>query len=300
MNKLELLRLFCSAAEVSNFKEAARLQAVSPQTVTRAVQQLEQLTGELLFHRNTRQVRLTQFGEQLAEQGRQQLEQLDKLLRPISQPKEQASGVVRLTAPHAFREVLLPLLSEFCCQYPEIRLDLRFADQHSALVDEQIDLGLRIGVLRDQSFVAAEVGVMSLLLVASPAYLAAQGQPDSQAALAQHRFTGLLDEATGRPWLFYTEQDKVWQPPAIHWLANDAFSELHGCLAGIGISQQPYFLLAPYLADGRLVRLLPELEPAPWPVSLYRPQRGPVPLRIRLLFDFLRSRLSAHPMLRPA
>lgn len=293
MNKLELLRLFCTAAELGNFKETARLLAVSPQAVTRAVQQLEHLTGEVLFHRNTRQVKLTDFGSDLLQQARPQLEALNALLRPARQQAEHASGLIRLTAPSAFRTVLMPLLLQFSQRYPAIRLDLRFSDQHSAVVAEQIDLGLRIGSIRDLSFVAVPVGQMPMYLVASPAYLARAGTPGGLDDLAAHHFTGMLDQASNRPWPFYFAGVGQWQPAQIQLLANDAFAEREAALAGVGISQLPLFLLADALAAGQLVRLLPELEPAPWPISLYRPQRGPVALRIRLLFDFLQRQLTA-------
>jgi len=297
MNKLELLRIFCTAAELGNFKDTARLLAVSPQAVTRAVQQLEQLTGEVLFHRNTRQVKLTTFGAELLQQARPQLEALNALLRPTRQQAEHASGLVRLTAPSAFRSVLMPLLLEFQQRYPLIRLDIRLSDQHSAVVTEQIDLGLRIGSIRDLSFVAVPVGQMPMYLVASPTYLAQAGVPQTLEDLASHRFTGMLDQASNRPWPFYFAGSGQWQPPQLQLLANDAFAEFTAVLAGVGISQLPLFMLADALATGQLVRLLPQLEPSPWPISLYRPQRGPVPLRVRLLFDFLQRQLRAMPLL---
>lgn len=290
LNKLELLRIFCSAAELGNFKACAVKLALSPQAVTRAVQQLEQLTGEVLFHRNTRQVRLTQFGDQLYQDGRLQLAQLDDLFSPRLATQD-AQGLVRLAAPAAFRPVLSPLLLEFAALHPQIRLDVRLSDQHSDVVDEQIDLGIRAGLLRDQSFVAVQVSEVALYLVASPAYLAVHGMPLDLSALSNQQQVSLLDEGTGRPWAWFFRDGEIYQPRQVRLLVNDAQQELAAVAAGLGLGQIADFLAKPLLARGELERLLPELEPTPWPLSLYRPQRGPVPARVRLLFDFLREGL---------
>ena len=290
LNKLELLRIFCSAAELGNFKACAVKLALSPQAVTRAVQQLEQLTGEVLFHRNTRQVRLTQFGSQLYQDGRMQLIQLDQLFSPRLATQD-AQGLVRLAAPAAFRPVLSPLLLKFAALHPQIRLDVRLSDQHSDVVDEQIDLGIRAGLLRDQSFVALQVSEVALYLVASPSYLTAYGPPSDLTALNQHQQVSLLDAGTGRPWAWFFRDGEIYQPRQVRLLVNDAQQELAAVAAGLGIGQIADFLAKPLLANGKLVRLLPAQEPTPWPLSLYRPQRGPVPARVRLLFDFLRDEL---------
>ncbi len=290
LNKLEWLRIFCSAAELGNFKACAVKLALSPQAVTRAVQQLEQLTGEVLFHRNTRQVRLTQFGQQLYQDGRLQLAQLDELFSPRLATQD-AQGLVRLAAPAALRPVLTPLVLEFAALHPQIQLDVRLSDQHSDVVDEQIDLGIRAGLLRDQSFVALQISQVALYLVASPAYLAVHGAPSDLASLNNHQQVGLLDAGTGRPWAWFFRDGEIYQPRQVRLLVNDAEQELAAVVASLGIGQIADFLAKPLLARGELVRLLPEQEPTPWPLSLYRPQRGPVPARVRLLFDFLRDQL---------
>lgn len=291
INKLELLRIFCAAAELGQFHACAVKLAISPQAVTRAIQQLEQLTGELLFHRNTRQVRLTRFGEQLYQEGLAQLQQLEQLLSP-RQASQELGGLVRLTAPAALQPVLNSLLIEFALLQPQIRLDLRLSDQHSDVVDEQIDLGIRAGLLRDQSFVAVQLSEVALYLVASPRYLAEHGEPTTLAALSHHQQVSLLDAATGRSWVWFFRDGDSYLPTKVRFLANDAQLELAAVRAGLGIAQVADFLAAPWLARGDLVRLLPQYEPTPWPLSLYRPQRGPVPARVRLLFDFLRQRLT--------
>lgn len=291
-DKLALLRIFCTAAELKHFKESATKLAISPQAVTRAVQQLEQLTGELLFHRNTRQIRLTQFGQQFYHDCQQQLGQLEQLLSPRT-TSDELSGEIRLAAPAAMRSVLAPVLIEFALLYPHICLDLRLSDQHSAVVDEQIDLGIRAGLLRDQSFVAVPLSEVALWLVASPTYLQQFGQPAALDDLPQHKQVGMLDNATGKPWIWFFKDGATYQPRKVRYLVNDAEEELAAATAGLGIAQVADFLAAPHIHSGKLVRIMQNNKPTPWPLSLYRPQRGPVSARVRLLFNFLKERLSA-------
>lgn len=291
-NKLELLRIFCSAAELGHFKSCASKLAISPQAVTRAIQQLERLTGEVLFHRNTRQVRLTQFGEQLFADGRVQLAQLEALFSP-SQASSDLAGLVRIAAPAAFRMILMPFLFEFARLYPQIQLDVRLSDQHSDVVDEQIDLGIRAGLLRDQSFVAVAVSQVELWLVASPNYLEAHGTPTAISDFSSHHLTSVLDGSTGRPWTWFFRGGETYSPRQVRLLVNDAEQETSAIVSGLGIGQVADFFARPLVKNGQLQRILPHLEPEPWPLSLYRPQRGPVPLRVRLLFDYLKTQLTA-------
>ena len=133
LNRLEMLRIFCAAADAGSFKDAAIHLGISPQAVTRAIQELERLQGEMLFHRNTRQVRITSFGEQLAERARTSLQQLDGLFAPDpASPPDDMSGVVRLAAPSALgRSRLLPIVERLANAHPGLRFDLRLTDQRA-------------------------------------------------------------------------------------------------------------------------------------------------------------------------
>jgi DNA-binding transcriptional LysR family regulator len=343
---LDALRIFCVAADSVSFKAAAVRLAISPQQVSRAVQSLEQQTGELLFYRNTRHIQLTQFGVQFSEQAKVQLQQLDALLGGQLEHLQQHRGVVRLTAPTILRPLLTPMLIEFAHRYPEIEVDMRFSDQHAAVVQEQIDIGIRIGVIREPGFIAKQVGQVDLWFVASPALIPedtmaelatldvdgfrrvmgsslASSEKSSLESSGDIRLTspatatrsqvtaenlrlrqalpvtGLLDASVGRAWPWYLVDGQLWQPRNCRMLFNDAFAELSAVIAGCGITQTARLLVTAHCAAAEVVRVMPQLEPAPWPLSIYRPQRGPVPLRIRLLFDFLQQHLQQQPLLQP-
>lgn len=294
-NRLDQLRLLCAAADTRNFKQAALRLGVAPQAVTRAVQDLERQLGEPLFHRSTRQVELTAFGEQFCARARHQLDGLDALFaRETDEAEHGVSGLVRLTTSvGAGRLVVWPILRELIRQHPGLRIDLRLSDQLDDVVDARIDLGLRIGAIRDNRFVVRRLRPVHFHVVAAPALLARGTPPREVEALHAWPLTGFYDISNGRPWPWFFADGRQWQPDAPVCVSNDALIELDAVCHGLGIGQLPDFMVAEQIAHGQLVTLLEEQAPPPWDLYLYRPQQGPVSRRVRLVFDALAAALSA-------
>lgn len=216
MNKeMELLRIFRVAAESSSFRDAAVRLGTSPQGVTRAIQQLEQHYGEVLFHRSTRQVRITAFGEGLLDQVRPALERFEDLWRtPGSDQQASLSGTVRITAPHSLgTRAVLPALERVAARHPGITLDVRLSDRISNTVDEGIDVGIRVGFMRDSRFVARKAADMRLPIVAAPRLIKKVGVPENIDALSSLPVTVALDINTGRPGLGTSRRDASGHPP---------------------------------------------------------------------------------------
>ena len=289
LNRLEMLRLFVAAAEAKSFKEAALRLHVSPQAVTRAVQELEEHLGELLFHRNTRANRITDFGARLAAEARGAVQGVDALFQRASPlPDNELAGLVRLTAPKALgQHFVMPLLAELGREFPSLRLDLRLSDRPADVVDEQIDIGVRVGFLRDSRFVARAVAKVHFHTVASPVLLDAVGEPRSLADLQQRPVTVVMDPATGKPWPWFLKDGEEWLPQTWAFATDETLAEFAAVRAGLGFGQVVSLLTIPLLRSGELRRVLPQLEPDPWNLYVYRPQRGPVAARIRLVFDRL-------------
>jgi DNA-binding transcriptional LysR family regulator len=290
---MEMLRIFAVAAETSNFREAASRLGVSPQGVTRAIKELEALFGEPLFHRNTRQVQITAFGERLANQARQTLSSFDQLFQRHTRPSAtELGGRVRITAPTAVgRRFVLPVLRELMADYPQIEFDLRLSDLMTDAVDAQIDMGVRIGFIRDRSYIARAVAKIPLLTVATPALLARIGSPASIDDLHSLPTSALVDRGSGRPWPWYFDQGRHLQPGKPCFTTDDQETELDAVLAGLAIGQLPSYLVLPAIRCGQLCTILNEQRPPPWELFLYRPQRGPVPARIRLVYERLAESL---------
>ena len=301
MNKeIELLRIFRVAAECSSFRDAAVRLGSSPQGVTRAVQRLEKHYGEVLFHRSTRQVRITAFGEGLLEQVRPALERFEELWR-IPGADQQASlvGTVRITAPHSLgNRAVLPALERVAARHPGIALDVRLSDRISNAVDDGIDVGIRVGFMRDSRFVARKAADMRLPIVAAPRLLRKVGLPDGTDALAGLPVVAALDINTGRPWPWHFKAGRQWTPAAPAAMADNADVEMGAALAGIGFAQLADYMAAPHIASGKLVQVLSEEEPPAWGLYVYRPQRGPVSGRVRAVFDELHAAVGALPALR--
>lgn len=286
-NHLEIMRIFCATAEAGSFKEAAARLGVSPQAVTRAVKSLENRLGEPLFYRNTRQMRITDFGEQLALRARETLSQVDDLfIRSEQQPQANIAGIVRITAPTVIgRHFLLPVLSRIAHEFPGITIDLRLSDTIINVVEQQIDIGIRVGFLRDSSFVARAVSKMSFMAVGTPELIARVGAPATIRALLDLPTVAMVDKNTGKPWPWYFTEDLQFLPRTNAFVTDDAETELGLVLAGVGFGQIADCLALPHIRAGRLVPVLAAETPPPWDLFVYRPQRGPVPPRIRLVYD---------------
>ena len=293
LNRLEMLRIFVAAADALSFKDAAIRLGISPQAVTRAIQELERLQSELLFHRNTRQIRITAFGEQLAATARERLALIDAMFIPSEANKEQDyAGIVRITAPKALGRIgLLPTLSKLAIAHPGLRIDLSLSDTPADVVDERIDIGVRFGPVRDNRFIARKVNTHAFHVVAAPSLIARKGIPTQIHDLEALPTTVMYDPLTGRPWPWFFTQGQKYTPSAPTFSSNDSEAELDAVLSGLAFGQIAGFLAAGHVTAGRLVRVLQHIEPNPWDLYVYRPQRGPVAPRVRLIFDELISSL---------
>ena len=286
LNHLELMRRFCAAAEAASFKEAATRLGVAPQAITRAIKELELFFGEPLFYRNTRQIRITDFGEQLASRARDAVSGVDALFAGGARPAADLSGTVRITAPTVIgRRFLLPVLSQLAHDYPQISLDLRLSDTISDVVEQQIDIGIRVGFLRDSSFIARVVTKIAFLAVGTPELIARVGKPASVQALLDLPTVALVDTSAGRRWPWYFASGQQFVPRATAFVTDDPEAELSLALSGVGFGQIADCLAMPYIREGRLVQVLKEHTPPPWDLYIYRPQRRPLPARIRVVYD---------------
>lgn len=294
LNRLEILKIFSAAATCPTFRDAAKRLGVSPQVVTRAVRELEQTLGETLFHRNTRRVQITTFGQSFAVSAQAALAAVDGLFGPANARTDEAVGVVRITAPSGLgRRYVQPVLLDLMTRHPGLVPDLRLSDAPSAVVDDQIDVGIRAGSIGDNRFVARVVGPLPMWVVGAPALIDAVGEPKNLKELEARPVTSLIDQTSGRPWPWIFRGERHFQPPSPAFVTDDTEAEIDAACAGVGFSQCAEYLIRPYVEGGQLVRVLPKLEPEPWKLHVYRPQRGPVPKRVRVVFDELVTRLAA-------
>ncbi|MFM0060209.1 LysR family transcriptional regulator [Paraburkholderia phytofirmans] len=289
MNRFEALRILCVAAESTTFRAAATRMGVSPQVITRVIRELEAEFGEPLFHRSTRGVRLTQVGEQLASKSAAAIARVDDIFaHGVAHAPHELAGIVKIAAPTALgRRVITPGLAPLVACHPGLVIDLRLSEVLADVVDEQIDIGVRIGPMRDSSHVARAVSGASLVIVGSPELVARCGEPEDRTALEKAPLTMLIDRNTGRPWPWLLNGAEPFVPSNPVFVTDDPEAECEAVLAGMGFGQLPGHLVTQALHEKRLVPVLERLHPAATVMYVYRPYRAPVPARVRLIFDAL-------------
>lgn len=292
LNRLEMMRIFSVVAESNSFKESATRLGISPQKITRIIQELERITGEGLFHRNTRSIQITEFGQSFHEKVKILLAQADDLFIDKGPKVSDLAGTVRIAVSKSFgRKYLIQILKPFFKQYPEIILDIKASDSISDVVEEKIDVGIRVGVLKDSTLIARAVGKVDFIIVGAPSLIKKVGKPKSIIDLHRLPTTHLMNMSTGRPWQWNLNgEDFLPARPA--FLSNDPEIELEAILNGVGFAQVGGPLVREYLKNGKLVEVMQDHSTDSWNLYVYRPQRTPVPKRIRLVYDHLIETLS--------
>jgi DNA-binding transcriptional LysR family regulator len=294
---LHELRVFGRVAELGSFTRAADQLGLAKGRVSAAVQHLEAQLGTRLLHRTTRQVRLTQDGEQFLARGKALLADAEQMQTMFQPTTTGLRGRLRIDLPTTFaRDVVIPRLPEFLAAHPLLEVGIGTTDQRVDVVREGFDCVLRIGPLADSELVARPLGTLTMCNVASPAYLRAHGTPKSLADLAQHRVVhyaaGLGTQGAG--WE-YREGDAVRLVPMRSIVvvnSTDAYQA--ACLAGLGMIQAPVRGTRRLIDAGLLVEVLPEFTPAPMPVSLLYPHRRQLPARVQAMLHWMAQVVEPH------
>ena len=273
---------------MGSFIKAANALNVPRASVSAAIQQLENRLGSRLLHRTTRRVSLSADGEQLLEQLRPLLAELESIAQ-LFQGDQQVTGQLRVDVPSRIaRRLIAPALPSLLNEHPHLQLLLGSSDRSVDLVQEGIDCVVRVGQLQNNSLVVRPLGELELVNCASPAYLATQGVPVvPDDLLSGHWMVGYAASSSGKelPWE-YVSADAVEHTLAVpsRVITNNAENYIACCLAGSGLIQVPRFDVQQLLDEGRLVEVLPAFRPAPMPISLLYPHRRQ---RSRRLIIFL-------------
>lgn len=290
MASVRLLLAFAEAARHRSFARAARDLGLTPSGVAKSVSRLEQQLGLRLFHRSTRQINLTQEGQELYERCRRILDQLGELELQAAAASRSPTGTLRLSAPVEYgKRVLLPILAQLMRQHPTLSFELRLSDAYADIIGEGLDAAVRVGELRDSRLVARVFDRQYLGVYAAPDYLRQKGRPDAPGRLDRHDCIAFRQPNTGRerPWSFRIDgRTASLQPPAKYAL-DDADGVLRAAIAGLGLAQVPDHVAAPAVAAGQLEEVLIEYRPEAMPVAIVFPTHRYVPLRLRVLVDAL-------------
>ncbi len=297
MVTLERLRTFARVAERGNFSAVARELDTGQPTITRHVRELEEALGVQLFSRTTRRVTLTDEGRRFYDSTYQVLQMVEQSCEDVAVARGQLSGTVRVSCTAALGvRYITRLLFAFQDAYPEITVDLSLADERVNLVQEGVDIALRLGPVADSSMKLRRLGESRRLLVASPAYLKQRGTPQGPQELIEHegvRMTNVM----GSDRLRFVGPGGVEHAVRFdgRFRVDHGLAAREALLAGRGLALTHLWLVDDLLDDGRLTRILPEYVFEPVPLSLLIvPERAHVP-RVRRLVDFLVAEVARIP-----
>jgi DNA-binding transcriptional LysR family regulator len=294
MDKLESIQVFVAVARSGGFSAASRTLGLPLATVSRKVAELEESLGVRLFERSTRQVVLTDVAQPYFDSCTRLLDDMRDADELVTGEHRAPKGELTITAPVGFgRKHLQPVVLEFLRDFPQIDLRLLLADRVVNLVEDHVDLALRISNLPDSSLVARPLGHIKMVVVASPSYLQSAGEPAHPLELALHQCILWASLGARRAWQFKVEGQETMFPIGVRLTTTLPESAVEAAQAGLGLAQVTSYQAADAARDGSLVPVLRAFESAPTPVSLVHPSNRRVPLKLRAFLDYAGPRLSA-------
>lgn len=298
MDKLDAMRVFVEVAKSGSFVSASRSLNISPPAVTRIIAQLEHIVGVRLFHRTTRRVRLTESGERYRDDVIRILEEVQQAEAAATGVFSEPSGTLSVTAPVQFGQLhVMPIITDYLRDNPAINVKALFFDRVSDLLEDGLDVAIRIGDLKDSNLYAIKVGSVRRVLCASPTYLDRAGVPANPADLTQHEIIQANALEPSSHWSFYSPTDKqsIRVEPRLH--CNQVGAALQAATMGLGITRLMSYQVGEELNDGTLRRLLPDYEPEPLPIHIVHLAGRNANAKVRSFIDYavehLKSKLGA-------
>ncbi len=298
INTFKAIATFAKAVEFGSIRQAALAQGISSQAASQTIAQLEQHLGVRLLHRTTRRLSLTEEGQRLLENTLPALSALERALSVAQNSQDEVAGPLRIVGPRTgFPSILMPVIEEFCRQYPGISPDVQLDDSIGDWVLSRVDVGFRLGTAPGEGVIGRRLFPVQMLVCAAPQYIERHGAPASLGDLARHHCSVFRHPATGAesPWYLSVngEIEQHFMTPA--FATNDAEMELQAVLAGRVIGQLANFSATPHIRSGRLVPVLVKHASCPIGLHVYYGSRAAQPRRVRAFLDLVLERLMDSP-----
>ena len=291
MEDLRAIMAFVNAAELRSFTRAAKVLGMTPSGVGKSIARLETSLGVRLLHRTTRRVGLTDEGAVFFEQCRRVLDELDAARSLMSNRGTAPRGRLRVSLPRTIgRRIFVPALPRFIADHPNVELDISLSDRRINLVEEGIDVAIRIGTLGDSSLIARPIGQQQIVTIAPPA-LVSDEPIESLGDLALHRCLSFRFPSTGRErvWTFRSEGRALELRPRSFMTLDDGEGLVAAVRADLGVTQIPSYMAEDVLASGEVVEVLSHLRSRPVPIHAVFASRRNMPARTRAFIDFVTS-----------
>jgi DNA-binding transcriptional LysR family regulator len=288
MSNWEGLDEFVAVAECGQFTAAAERLGLSSSQISRQVARLEERLQTRLFYRSTRKVSLTEAGQTFLQHCQRLQDGREEALRAIGDLAGEPKGLLRMTCAVAYGErFIVPLVNDFMAQHPQLRLEIELTNRPLDLLQEGLDLAIRLGRLQDSRLVAARLAPRIMYLCAAPTYLQRYGRPHSLSELPQHNcLIGSSDQ-----WQFQQEGREQTLRVQGNWRCNSGEAVLDAALRGFGLCQLPDYYVQAHLRSGALVALLEAQQPPNTAVWALYPQQRHLSPKVRQLVEHLKSGL---------
>lgn len=298
MDIVSALRTFLRVAETSSFSAAAQDLHLTQPAVSRQISALEARLNVRLLHRTTSALALTAEGERVIPMALRVLEAVDELGDSLGQDAATAMGKVKLSVPAPLGLFLADRMASLLARHPGLSVELIFKEDASDLVQDGIDLEVRIGPVADNGLICRRIGWTTAFLVASPAYLATCCPPDALEDLTDHACICYQRAGDDRAWSFSDGACDVAVRIAPRLIAHNAVAVHRATVAGAGLSVLSHILALPDMRSGRLVEVMPDFRPTRLPISVVYPSRRNMPLRTKVMLEFLTEAVHDDPLMR--
>ncbi len=298
MDRFYLMNVFVAVAEAESFAKAGRNLGMSPPAVTRAISALEDKLGVRLLTRTTRVVRVTEAGTRYLDDSRRILAEMDEADESAAGVSAAPRGQLHVTAPVLFGKIFItPVILEYLDRHPAVNVNALFLDRVVNLVEEGIDVAIRIGELPDSSLRAAKVGTVRQVVVAAPRYLQQHGNPLHPSDLTSHRIVAATGITASPDWKFYASGKPILARVTPRMTVTTNEGAIEAARAGWGITRLLSYQVAPHLKRAELQTVLSAFEPPALPVHVvYLDGRRPT-AKVRAFVDLVVERLRADPAL---
>ncbi|WP_230175045.1 LysR family transcriptional regulator [Rhizobium sp. CECT 9324] len=295
MDRWQAMRIFAKVAETGSFAETARHMYMSAPAVTRSVAALEDVIGGRLFVRTTRSVKLTEAGIRYYEDCRRILADIAEAEAAAAGSYATPTGTLAITASALFGQMyVLPVVTEFLNSYPSMRARTLFIDRPVNIVEEGVDVAVRIGHLRDSGIAAIKVGAVRHVVCGSPGYFERFGIPTTPAELKNHRIAASTSAWASPEWRFRND-DRVTIDPILQCNTNEAV--ITAAKAGWGLTRVLHYQIGPALVTGELQIVLSDYEEPAMPIHILHPEGRHAPAKARAFVDMATVRLRENRLL---
>ena len=292
-DRLETMSIFVRVVDEGSLTAGARALAMPMATVSRRISELEDKLGAELLLRSPRGLTLTDTGQTYVADCRRILEEVAEAERNASGEFTAPRGTLTMTAPIVFGRLhVLPVVSAFLRTFPDVDIRLELTDRSVNLHEEHLDLAVRIGPLLDSMFIARKVGEVRRIICASPSYLEKHETPKTPGDLAQLDAITFQRLMSPQNWRSGTAPPQKAMPMRSRLIVNTAEAAIDAAIDGLGVTRVLSYQAAQAIKAGRLVPLLQDFEPAPWPVHLLYEPRALIPQKLRAFLDFAAPRIA--------